>query len=185
MCHTLVSLVDGWRIREAPRVAMQISRLRHATEDSRAPTWRTVLPEALRADPFVENLERRLTTLDRTGVDPVRLIADALAQPQPLPVEHPAGALWWRIVRRVDPTALRGAGVAQLRPKTNASARSPSGPPSSPKPCPASTRTSAGRGCSTRSTAPTPTDTTYPNSSPAHSPHRPRWGNAAPTTCAP
>ncbi len=85
------------------------SRLRHATEDSRAPTWRTVLPEALRADPFVENLERRLTTLDRTGVDPVRLIADALAQPQPLPVEHPAGALWWRIVRRVDPTALRGA----------------------------------------------------------------------------
>jgi len=68
-----------------------------------------MLPEAVRSDPHVQNLERRLTTLHNAGADPAQLIDDALAEPRPLPVEHPAAALWWRITRRVDPAALRTA----------------------------------------------------------------------------
>ena len=83
-------------------------RLHHAVGDAATPgTWRTVLPEVVRADPYAENLGRRLTTLAWAGIDPTRLIEDALAERRPLPVEHAAGALWWRIVRNVDPAALR------------------------------------------------------------------------------
>ncbi|MEJ7707301.1 MAG: AAA family ATPase [Nocardioidaceae bacterium] len=83
-------------------------RLRNVVEDAATPgAWRTILPEAVRADPYAENLQRRLTILDRAGVDASPLIEDALAHPQPLPVDHAAGALWWRVVHRVDPAALR------------------------------------------------------------------------------
>ena len=87
------------------------ARIRRATdgEDTAAATWRTMLPETVRSDTYVANLERRLTTLHNADVDPARLIADALAEPRPLPVEHPAAALWWRITRHVDPAALRTA----------------------------------------------------------------------------
>ena len=66
-----------------------------------------MLPAIASADPYVETLERRLSTLNRAGVDPRQPLEAALAEPLPLPVEHPAGALWSGLLRHVHPAAPR------------------------------------------------------------------------------
>ena len=62
--------------------------------------WRQLLatevPSAT-ADPFLPELEERLSNLTRAGFDATLLVRSAAAA-GPLPDDHPAAALWWRIL---------------------------------------------------------------------------------------
>jgi conjugative relaxase-like TrwC/TraI family protein len=62
--------------------------------------WRQLLaagaPSAT-ADPFLPELEERLSDLTRAGFDATHLLRSAAAA-GPLPDDHPAAALWWRIL---------------------------------------------------------------------------------------
>jgi hypothetical protein len=62
--------------------------------------WRQLLarkfPRAT-ADPFLPGLEERLHNLSRAGYDATQLVRSAAAA-GPLPDDHPAAALWWRIL---------------------------------------------------------------------------------------
>jgi hypothetical protein len=54
------------------------------------------------ADPFLPELTERLSNLTRAGFDASRLLRSAAAE-GPLPDDHPAAALWWRILDQVAP----------------------------------------------------------------------------------
>ena len=75
---------------------------------SRAPAlaeWADVFDRVLthpRRDPFTPLLAERLAALGRAGVDTPTLVRRALAQ-GPLPDEHNAAALWWRIAGHLSP----------------------------------------------------------------------------------
>jgi hypothetical protein len=62
--------------------------------------WRQLLatqvPRAT-ADPFLPELAQRLSNLTRAGFDATLLVRSAAAA-GPLPDDHPAAALWWRIL---------------------------------------------------------------------------------------
>jgi hypothetical protein len=68
--------------------------------------WRqllaTEIPSAT-ADPFLPELEERLTNLTLAGFDATHLLRSAAAA-APLPDDHPAAALWWRILDQLPPT---------------------------------------------------------------------------------
>jgi hypothetical protein len=49
------------------------------------------------ADPFLPELEEKLSNLARAGFDATQLVRAAAAA-GPLPDDHPAAALWWRIL---------------------------------------------------------------------------------------
>jgi hypothetical protein len=72
--------------------------------------WRrliaTEVPSAT-ADPFLPTLEERLTNLARAGFDASLLVRSAAAA-GPLPDDHPAAALWWRILDRLPPAGKPG-----------------------------------------------------------------------------
>src|SRR4249920_2544930 len=74
----------------------------HAHADEQ---WRRLLateaPSAT-ADPFLPELEERLTNLTRAGFDATLLVRSAAAA-APLPDDHPAAALWWRILDQLAP----------------------------------------------------------------------------------
>ena len=62
--------------------------------------WRQLLAErspGATADPFLPELEEKLTSLTRAGFDATQLVRSAAAA-GPLPDDHPAAALWWRIL---------------------------------------------------------------------------------------
>jgi len=77
-------------------------RLADTNADER---WRHLLateaPSAA-ADPFLPELEERLTNLAWAGFDAVVLVRSA-AGAGPLPDDHPAAALWWRILDQLPP----------------------------------------------------------------------------------
>ena len=68
--------------------------------------WRQLLatevPSAT-ADPFMPELVERLNNLTRAGFDATLLVRSA-ATARPLPDDHPAAALWWRILDRLPET---------------------------------------------------------------------------------
>jgi hypothetical protein len=68
--------------------------------------WRRLLatevPSAT-ADPFLPELEQRLNNLTRAGFDATQLVRSAAAA-GPLPDDHPAAALWWRILDQLPQT---------------------------------------------------------------------------------
>ena len=72
--------------------------------------WRRLLateaPSAT-ADPFLPELEERLTNLTRAGFDATHLLRSAAAA-GPLPDDHPAAALWWRILDQLPRNAEPG-----------------------------------------------------------------------------
>jgi conjugative relaxase-like TrwC/TraI family protein len=72
------------------------------------------------ADPFLPELEERLTNLSRAGFDASHLLRSAAAA-GPLPDDHPAAALWWRILDQLPET--------------------PNQEPATPEPIPATRRT--------------------------------------------
>jgi len=76
-------------------------------------TWYQVLPETVRADPWITPLCQRLARLERAGLPVTDYIKKALgtetdtaAAARPLPDEQQAAALWWRLVPHLGPAAL-------------------------------------------------------------------------------
>ena len=87
-------------------------------------TWYQVLPETVRADPWITPLCQRLARLERAGLPVTDYIKQALATDpslsgsqsdtdtdtaaaaRPLPDEQQAAALWWRMVPHLGPAAL-------------------------------------------------------------------------------
>jgi hypothetical protein len=62
--------------------------------------WAELLAEQipnLINDSFLPSLTNRLQNLDRAGLDTISLVQSATAK-APLPDDHPAAALWWRIL---------------------------------------------------------------------------------------
>ena len=82
--------------------------------------WRQLLateaPSAT-ADPFLPELEERLTNLTRAGFDATHLLRSAAAA-APLPDDHPAAALWWRILDQLPQTPNQQPATPEAIPAT-------------------------------------------------------------------
>jgi conjugative relaxase-like TrwC/TraI family protein len=71
-----------------------------ATDLDKDRKWRRLLAievPSTTADSFLPELAERLSNLTAAGLDPISLVRSAVAA-GPLPNEHPAAALWWRIL---------------------------------------------------------------------------------------
>jgi conjugative relaxase-like TrwC/TraI family protein len=67
--------------------------------------WRQLLATetpTTTADPFLPELAERLSNLTWAGFDTIHLVRSAAAA-GPLPDDHPAAALWWRILDQLPP----------------------------------------------------------------------------------
>jgi hypothetical protein len=82
--------------------------------------WRQLLartaPSAI-ADSFLPELTERLSNLARGGFDATLLVRSAAAA-GPLPDDHPAAALWWRILDQLPPTPNQDPVTANTAPAT-------------------------------------------------------------------
>jgi DNA primase catalytic core len=67
-----------------------------------APLIRQIAP-TVRNDSFAPILASRLATISRAGVNATQLLNSALNR-KPLPDDHPAAALWWRICQHLPPS---------------------------------------------------------------------------------
>ncbi|HPE12018.1 MAG TPA: MobF family relaxase [Actinomycetota bacterium] len=80
--------------------------------------WRETLDRVLaypQRDPFTPLLAERLSALSRAGIDAPSMVRRALSE-GPLPDDHNAAALWWRITAHLSPAvAAQAAGDHQLR----------------------------------------------------------------------
>jgi hypothetical protein len=126
----------------AARIFQQRLDQRLAAVDTHADLrWRQLLArEAPRAtaDPFLPELAERLTNLARAGFDATLLVRSAAAA-GPLPDDHPAAALWWRILDQLpqtpnkDPATANAAQATRQRTRP-ALDRQPPRPRSAPPP---------------------------------------------------
>ncbi len=69
--------------------------------DEWAPLLENLLPR-IGEDRFIQQLAERLAELNRAGL-PAASLAHQAAAERPLPDDHAAAALWWRITSRCDP----------------------------------------------------------------------------------
>ena len=86
--------------------------------------WRQLLAKAApraTADPFLPELEERLSNLSRAGFDATHLLRSAAAA-GPLPDDHPAAALWWRILDQLPQTPNQDPGTPDAVPATRRTA---------------------------------------------------------------
>jgi conjugative relaxase-like TrwC/TraI family protein len=103
--------------------------------------WRRLLTTevpSVTADPFLPELEERLSNLTRAGFDATLLVRSAAAT-GPLPDDHPAAALWWRILDQVPQTPNQEPGTPDAVPATRRTTtrpfdRQPPVPRSAPPP---------------------------------------------------
>jgi hypothetical protein len=82
--------------------------------------WRRLLATEVpgaTADSFLPELEERLTNLARAGFDATLLVRSAAAA-RPLPDDHPAAALWWRILDRLPQTPNQDPSTPEAIPAT-------------------------------------------------------------------
>jgi hypothetical protein len=82
--------------------------------------WRQLLAaEAPRAtaDPFLPELAERLSNLTGAGFDAAFLVRSAAAA-GPLPDDHPAAALWWRILDQLPPAPNQDPATSNAVPAT-------------------------------------------------------------------
>jgi hypothetical protein len=83
-------------------------RLDQALADGVAPGWREWGPLVAQLAPnisegsFAPILAGRLAAISRAGVDAKQLLRAAVLE-KPLPDDHAAAALWWRVCRRLNP----------------------------------------------------------------------------------
>jgi hypothetical protein len=103
------------------RIFQQQLDKRLAAPDTNADgQWRRLLateaPSAT-ADPFLPELEERLNNLTRAGFDATHLMRSAAAA-GPLPDDHPAAALWWRILDRLPQTPNHKPATPNVVPGT-------------------------------------------------------------------
>jgi DNA primase catalytic core len=84
-------------------------QLDQAMASGLSPAWQEWAPligqiaPTVRKDSFAPILASRLTALSRAGVN-ARQLLDAAAIGKPLPDDHAAAALWWRICRHLTPS---------------------------------------------------------------------------------
>ena len=105
----------------AARIFQQQLDKRLAAPDTNADGhWRQLLateaPGAT-ADPFLPELEERLSNLTRAGFDATLLVRSAAAA-GPLPDDHPAAALWWRILDQLPETPNHEPATPEAIPAT-------------------------------------------------------------------
>jgi hypothetical protein len=95
-------------------------RLAAAADTHADRQWRQLLATevpSVNADPFLPELAERLSHLTRTGFDATHLLRSATAA-GPLPDEHPAAALWWRILDQLPQTPTQGPETPNAVPAT-------------------------------------------------------------------
>jgi hypothetical protein len=86
-------------------------RLDEAVAYGVAPAWREWEPlveqlaPSVREDSFAPILAGRLAAISSAGVDATQLLRSA-TDGKPLPDDHAAAALWWRLCRHLDPALL-------------------------------------------------------------------------------
>jgi conjugative relaxase-like TrwC/TraI family protein len=83
----------------------QLDKRLAAAATDEAWRWRQLLATevpSVTADPFVPELTERLSNLARAGLDASLLVRSAATE-GPLPDDHPAAALWWRILDQLAP----------------------------------------------------------------------------------
>ena len=115
----------------AARIFQQQLDKRLAAPDTNADRqWRRLLateaPSAT-ADPFLPELEERLTNLTRAGFDATHLLRSAAAA-GPLPDDHPAAALWWRILDQLPETPNQEPATPEPIPATRRTTTRPFAP---------------------------------------------------------
>ncbi|WP_328532343.1 relaxase domain-containing protein [Nocardioides sp. NBC_00368] len=78
--------------------------------------WYQALPKSVRHDPWITPLCERLAKLERAGLPVTDYLTKALTDDptgqcgrRPLPDEHQAAALWWRLVPHLGPAALEAS----------------------------------------------------------------------------
>ncbi len=100
--------------------------------------WRRLLateaPSAT-ADPFLPELTERLSNLTRAGFDATQLVRSAAAA-GPLPDDHPAAALWWRILDHLPETPNQEPATPEAIPATRRTTTSPDKRPPVPRSAP-------------------------------------------------
>jgi hypothetical protein len=105
----------------AARIFQQQLDKRLAAADTNADGhWRRLLATEVpstTADPFLPELEERLTNLTRAGFDATHLLRSATAA-GPLPDDHPAAALWWRILDQLPETPNQQPATPEAIPAT-------------------------------------------------------------------
>ena len=101
--------------------------------------WRQLLATevpSVTADPFLPELEERLSNLTRAGFDATLLVRSAAAA-GPLPDDHPAAALWWRILDQLPQTPNQEPATPKAIPATRrTTTRSPDQQPPMPRSTP-------------------------------------------------
>jgi hypothetical protein len=105
----------------AARIFQQQLDIRLAAPDTNTDRqWRqrlaTEVPGVI-SDPFLPELEERFTNLARAGFDATQLARSAAAAGV-LPDDHPAAALWWRILDHLPPTPNRDPVTTNAIPVT-------------------------------------------------------------------
>ena len=111
---------------------LQLDKRLAVTDTRTGREWRQlVAAEALSVmkDPFLPELTERLSDLTRSGFDATHLLRSAAAA-GPLPDDHPAAALWWRILDQLPQTQ-------PATPKAVPATRRPTAPPPRLRPPPA------------------------------------------------
>ena len=84
----------------------RLDRRLAAAETDADGQWRRLLAREVpgaTADPFMPELEQKLSNLSRAGFDATLLLRSAAAAGA-LPDDHPAAALWWRILDQLPQT---------------------------------------------------------------------------------
>ena len=101
----------------ASAAARYQTRLDHRLQTSQSAAldeWRDTLAAistAVLTDDFAPTLARRLAQLSSSGIKTRQLIDQAAAQ-GPLPDDHAAAALWWRMARHLTPAVAEGTDTA-------------------------------------------------------------------------
>jgi hypothetical protein len=104
----------------AARVWQQQLDKRLAAADTRTEwRWRQLLAAEVpnTTDSFLPELTERLSNLTRAGFDATLLVRSAAAA-GPLPDDHPAAALWWRILDQLPQTPNQDPASGQSVPTT-------------------------------------------------------------------
>ena len=96
------------------RIFQQRLEMRLAAADTNAKwRWQQLLARevpCVTPDPFLPELAERLSDLTRAGFDATLLVRPAAAA-GPLPDDHPAAALWWRILDQIPARAPSHSGA--------------------------------------------------------------------------
>jgi hypothetical protein len=89
--------------------------------------WRHLLASKVprvTADSFLPEPEERLSNLTRAGIDAGQLVRSAAAA-GPLPDDHSAAALWWRILDQLPKTSNQDPVTPDAVPATGPTATTP------------------------------------------------------------